>query len=237
MYKGYLLLALAAVLGGAASAETEVRIYLGTSSTRDSGLTIRQSATNSNARFSPVAWDSRASENPIYYGLRATHYFESAPNLGLGIDFVHDKAYAKLERAVGAKGTWNGEPLDTSAPLSNWVQQLSMSHGINFIGPTLEYRWPAASSGRWTLYVGGGPIYYVNHPESTVNGLALEKYQASGWGWQVLGGVMFRLTEHWIVFGEMKYSAGRAQHDVAGGGRFESDLRTTHSVAGVGYRF
>jgi opacity protein-like surface antigen len=110
-----------------------------------------------------------------------------------------------------------------------------MSHGVNCIGPTLEYRWPASK--RWELYGGGGPIWYVNHPESTINGMSLEKYQASGWGWQVLGGVSFRVTERWVVFGELTFSSGRARHDVAGDGRFEVDLRSTHSVIGVGYRF
>ncbi len=227
-------LALAAFCG-AAAADTDVRVYIGSASTRDSALTIRQGATDSNARFDPVGFDSRSFENPVYYGLRATHRFESMPSWGAGVDFVHYKAYAKLDRTVTARGTWNGVPMDATAPLATWVRQLSMSHGVNTIGPMIEYRWPA--SGRWELYGGGGPIWFVNHPESTINGMSLEKYQASGWGWQVLGGVTFRVTERWLVFGEVKFSSGRARHDVAGAGRFEVDLRTTHSVIGVGYRF
>ena len=51
-----------AALSSAAAADSDVRVYIGDASTRDSALAIRQGATDSNARFDPVGFDSRSFE-------------------------------------------------------------------------------------------------------------------------------------------------------------------------------
>lgn len=238
--------ALAAAVGTVtvpAAAETVVSGYLGEAWTRDSDLHVRQPATGSAGTFRGMAWDSKSFESPPYYGLRATYFPERYPQWGIGLDFTHYKIYAKTAESVPVDGVWNGAAVNEVAPLGNRVQKFNVSHGVNYVGPTLTYRWRLDATerfpeGRWNPYVGGGPVYYINHPENTVNWLTNdERYESSGWGWQAFGGVSYRLTPSVSVFGELKYNEGTAKATVAGGGNAETDLSTTHAVIGIGWAF
>jgi lipid A oxidase len=225
-----------------ASAETTISGYLGDSWTRSSDLRVSQSATDSDATFQGVSWDSKSFQAPPYYGLRFTQFFESYSPWGIAFDFTHYKIYARTGDVVAFHGRWNGAPVDETAPLAERVQRFSISHGVNYVGPLVLYRIgfiesTAFSEGRLQAYVGVGPIYYIDHPESTVNGLAAERYEGSGWGWQSVAGLRYRLTEHWSAFGEFKYDQGRATVIVAGDGSANTRLRTGHAIFGVGYSF
>jgi len=228
---------------GPAAAETMVSGYLGEAWTQDSDLQVAQPATGSAAAFRGVAWDSKSFESPPYYGLRVTYFPERYPQWGIGLDFTHYKIYAKTGQAVPVDGMWNGAAVNEVAPLNSRVQKFNISHGVNYLGPILTYRWRLDASerfphGRWNPYLGGGPVYYIIHPENTVNGLTNdESYESSGWGWQAFGGVSYRITPSLSVFGEVKYSEGTATVDTAGGGHAETDLTTTHAVIGVGWSF
>ena len=226
----------------AASAETTLSGYLGDSWTRSSDLRVSQSATDSDAMFQSVHWDSKSFQAPLHYGLRLTYFLEPYPAWGIALDFTHYKIYARTGDAVPVHGRWNGAPVDETAPLGERVQHFSISHGVNYVGPLILYRLsffesPAFRIGRLQPYVGIGPIYYVDHPESTVNGLVAERYESSGWGWQAVAGLRYMLTEHWSAFGELKYDQGKAKVTVAGDGSADTRLRTGHAIFGIGYSF
>lgn len=225
-----------------AYAETTVSGYLGNAWTRSSDLTITQAVTNSDATFQGVDWESRSFESPPYYGLRLAWFIEPYPSWGVALDFTHYKVYARTGDVVRVNGRWNGSPVDESAPLENRVQSFSISHGVNYVGLLGLYRFrldpsEAFPHGRLQPYVGIGPVYYINHPESTVNGLHSEGYESDGWGYQAVAGLRYMVTNRWSLFGEVKFSDGRADVDVAGDGSATTSLRTVHAVFGVGFTF
>ncbi|MGH8677189.1 MAG: hypothetical protein ACREUQ_02405 [Burkholderiales bacterium] len=233
---------IALLAASTASAETTLSLSLGQSSTRDSALKIEQPSTSSAATFEGVSWKDRSYEAPIYYAIRLAHYFESSPQWGLSLDFVHYKVYAQTEKSVKVSGTWNGFAVNEDAPLDQRVQGFSISHGVNFLGVSVLHRWlvdrtTRFPNGKWQPYLGGGPVLYVLHPENTINGLtADEKYQTSGFGFQVFTGVTYRLTAHWSLTAESRYDKGEARVDIAGG-TAETDLQSFHLTFGIGYSF
>jgi lipid A oxidase len=233
---------LTAVLPGQVRAETELAVSAGYTWTRPANVRVSQPSTDSDATFGDVHWESRALRMPIYYGLRATHWLTSQPQLGLGAEFVHYKVYAEVQRSVSVRGRWNGSPVDTTAPMGDRVQNFSISHGVNYVAANVLYRWRADGAARpvgaLVPYVGGGPVLYVLHPESMVNGLAQDgPYQTSGLGAHAFAGLNYSLGAHTGVFTEMKFDAGRARGDVAGGGRFGTNLRTLQIAVGFAYGF
>lgn len=226
-----------------AAAETVAGGYLGSAWTRDSDVHVWQPATSSDATFRSVGWDGRSHESPPYYGLRVTHFLERFPQWGIGLDATHYKVYARTDRAVGVNGTWDGAPVDEVAPLDERVQRFDISHGVNYVGPIVAYRWRLGTRnrfplGRWNPYVGAGPVYYVLHPENTINGVPSgDGYEGSGWGWQAFGGISYRVTPSLSVFGEARYSEGTAKVSTGGGGRARTDLETRHLIFGFGWSF
>jgi lipid A oxidase len=236
-------LATALIMGaGAATAEIELSASLGDSWTRSSDLSVRQSVTDSDATFRDVHWDSKSFRAPPHYGVRLTYFTEAYPAWGVALDFTHYKVYARTGDTAHVQGRWNGAPVDESAPIDGRVQSFNISHGVNYVGPLVLYRFrvlesPEFKDGRLQPYVGVGPIYYIDHPESKVNGLVAERYEGSGWGWQGVAGLRYRLSEHWSAFGELKYDAGNANVRAGGDGSASTRLRTGHAIAGVGYSF
>src|SRR5690242_21192008 len=80
-----------------AGADNMFAFYAGKSFTQDTSLTLRQPAQNTNLTFRGVSYQDRSFTDPIYYGLRATHYFKSRPYIGVALDFFHYKVYAQTD--------------------------------------------------------------------------------------------------------------------------------------------
>lgn len=187
-----------------------------------------------------VQWDAHPfNRGAPYYGLRLTRFFEQQPNWGVALDFTHYKMYAKTDRTVSVDGTWKGAAVEGSAPMERYVQHFEISHGVNVASINGIYRWlnPALADGRLQPYVGLGLAYYWPHSENTVDNVSHETgYQSSGFGYQLLGGAQYRLTDRVNAFVEAKFDSGTAEVDIANG-RAETPLRTFHALAGVNYRF
>ncbi|MBM3347820.1 MAG: hypothetical protein FJY55_15200 [Betaproteobacteria bacterium] len=238
-----LALALVTCLPATAPAETRALVYLGAAHTRSSDLRVNQPSTGSNATFSGVSWRDASFEAPPYYGLRVERFFESRPGWGVGVEFNHYKVHAKTDQAVPVSGTWLGAPVNAVAPLSQRVQNFAISHGVNFIGVSALHQWQHDRSDRFPTsrvqpYLGGGPIFYILHPENTVNNVAgKEKYQQSGFGLHLLGGLHYSVTDRVGVFLELKYTSGTAKVDIADSGNAETRLDTTHGALGLSWRF
>ncbi|HEU0200106.1 MAG TPA: hypothetical protein VFR86_06685 [Burkholderiaceae bacterium] len=221
-----------------ANADTDLGFSLGYTWTAPSDVHIDQPSTASAATFADVHWRSRSLQPPLYYGLRATRWFGSA-RLGAGAEFVHYKIHAEVDRMVPVRGTWNGAPVATTAPMRERVQDFNVSHGVNYVAANVLYRWRARlPPGEWTPYVGGGPVLYMLHPETTVNDQAQNgPYQTSGLGGHGFAGIAYSLATGLRFFAEVKFDAGRAKVGLAGGGHGATNLRTLHLVAGLGYLF
>ncbi len=229
--------------GLAANAQTSLSLYTGFSKTQNSDLHVRQPSTGSDAVFRDIGWVGRPFENPPYYGYRITHYLKNRPQLGFAVDFTHYKMYANPNEVAPVSGVWNGAPVNTTAPLNERVQEFSISHGVNTLSLNVLYRWLGRPmerfpQGRLQPYVGGGLAYYILHPENTVNNQHNdEKYEGSGVGLHLLGGVSYALTPRISLFTETKFDAGKAKVNTGGQGKADTDIRTFHLLGGVSYQF
>lgn len=241
--KAFSLLALVAAGTPACFAETTGSFYLGASHTANSDVRISQPGTGSDATFHNVSWDSESFTNPVYYGIRVSHFYEDSPDWGIGFDYTHDKVYAKTAQVVHVDGTWNGAPVNESAPMNQRVQSFSISHGVNIVALNAYHRWMSRTNDsllclRCQPYVGAGLTYYVLHPENTVNGQSnAEGFTGSGFGYQLLGGLHFGITQTVGVFIETKFNSGKVKVNTAGGGRGETTLNSTQLLAGVSMAF
>jgi lipid A oxidase len=223
---------------GPCGAENVFAMYGGTSFTRDSDLRIKQSGGTS-LHLRDVHWDADPFKAAPYYGLRYTRFLEQHPAWGIALDYTHYKMYAKTGRIIAADGTWQGERIYGSAPMDRYVQHFELSHGVNMLSLNGIYRWQGLGllQGRLQPYVGAGLVHYWPHSENTVNNLSHETgYQASGFGYQLLGGVQYQIGERWGLFAEIKFNSGTAKVDIAGGDA-QTSLRTFHALGGLQYRF
>lgn len=221
------------------SAENVFSIYTGTSFTRNSDLRIVQPGSGTDFTLRDVEWGADPFKPAPYYGVRLTHFHERYPNWGAALDFTHYKMYAKTNRAVPVDGVWKGAAVNGVAPMDQYVQHFEISHGVNVLSINGIYRWLdlGLAGGRLQPYVGAGLAYYWPHAENTVDNAYHETgYQASGFGYQVLGGVRYRVTERVGAFVEAKFNSGTAEVGVANG-RAQTALRTSHAVAGLNFNF
>lgn len=218
-------------------AEARFSAYTGTSWTRDSDLRVTQPGLGTDLVARDVHWDAKATQPAPYYGLRLTYFDARRPAWGAALDYTHYKMYADTGRVVNVEGRWRGAPAGGSVPLNQHVQQFELSHGVNVISLNGLYRWIDPRLGQLEPYAGVGVAHYRPHAESMVGGLPFETgYQPSGFGYQVLAGAHYRMTDRTGVFIETKFNSGTARVDIASG-RAETPLRTVHLVGGVSYGF
>ena len=229
---------------GAALADTTFSIYSGSSYTLNSDIHVQQPSIGTDATFHDVSWDTKPFKAPPYYGVRLNHFFERWPNWGVGLDFTHDKVYAQTDQVVPVSGTINGVPVNESAPMNKYVQKFQITHGVNIIALDVFYRWTgnfasdSFPNGRLQPYFGGGPTYYILHPENTINNTDNhEIYKESGFGYQVMGGVQYWFTRHVGLFAETKFNSGRAKVNTAVNGTATTTLDTFQLIGGVSVGF
>lgn len=223
----------------ALSAETLFSVYTGSSHTRDSDLRLVLPGSGTDLTARDVRWDARPFKAAPYYGLRAAHFFERYENWGAALDFVHYKMYAKVDRTVSVDGMWKGARVASLGPLNQYVQRFEISHGVNVLSLNGIYRWldPRLAAGRLRPYAGAGLAYYRPHAEGVVGNVPFETgYEPSGFGYQLLAGAQYQLTERTGLFVETKFNSGTAKVDFAGG-RAETPLRTFHLVGGISFAF
>jgi opacity protein-like surface antigen len=221
------------------AAETLLSGYTGTSRTRNSDLRLVQPSAGTDLTVRGVHWDADPFKPAPYYGLRLTHFDGQYQNWGAALDYTHYKMYASTDRVIAANGTFKGSPVATAAPLNQYVQHFEISHGVNVVSLNGIYRWldTGLAAGRLQPYAGIGLAYYVPHAETTVGGVTFETgYHGSGFGYQLLAGAQYRVTERTSVFVETKFNSGTAKVDIAGG-RAETPLRAFHLVGGISFAF
>jgi lipid A oxidase len=224
---------------GNASAENIFAVYTGSSFARNSDLRLSQRGSGTELSVRDVHWDADPFKAAPYYGLRFTHFFDQRPNWGVALDFTHYKMVAQTERVVSVNGNWRGVPANSAARMDQYVQHFEISHGVNMLSLNAIYRWfkPSFMNGRLQPYAGAGLAYYRPHSENTVDNIPHETgYDASGVGFQILGGVQYRLSRQWGAFAEVKFNRGTAKVDIADG-RAETPLRTFHALGGVQLSF
>jgi len=222
-------------------ADTSLWVYTGRSFTDDSPLTLRQPAKGTHLTLEGVAYDDQSFTSPYYYGLRWVSFFPRRPAVGWAIDFFHYKIYSDPEQRVRVQGVQHGAPVDTVQRIGATVQRFNISHWVNYLALNVlgrarldrDSHFPA---GRMQPYVGTGVAVLILHPDSTVEGEPLEKYEIRGPGFQIFTGVNFWVSEHWGFFVEHRWTYADVSVSLKSG-KADTRISTRHLVFGSSYRF
>jgi hypothetical protein len=136
-------------------------------------------------------------------------------------------------------GRLQGAPIDREGPISDVLEQFSISHGLNLalVNVVARRRLASNASGsRVTLLgrVGIGPT--IPHAESQIGGTSREGYELGALAFQAAGGMDVRLVRGLSAIGEYKFTTTDQRVAVVDGhaeGRFTSH----HGVVGLAWHF
>jgi lipid A oxidase len=224
-----LFLSILAPLG--ASAQWTVAAYIGKTHTADADIRVISRPTT-DVLFHNVAFDDRSFQGPLYYGLRADYMLSRST--GFEAEFMHIKAFARVNEPVPASGTLPvlGN-VTTPVPPGLVLPQYNVSHGLNLVLGNFVLRHEL--SRRMALDFRAGLGVAVPHPEIRALGATLEEYQLKGSAMQVAGGGDFELTRHVFWLAEYKFTRTRPRFEL-GSVSIENTFATHHLVTGLGFR-
>lgn len=206
--------------------------YLGASQTAPSDLRVVQESRGNDATVHSVTWRGYPFRFEVYYGIRLTYTPPHYPFTSLALDFTHAKIYAETDDVDVQTGTWHGANLHTNEAMRDRVQSFEVTHGMNMLGLSVLEQLSGRAGGG--AYVGAGPVLFVPHTESRVDGVPLTSgYEYGGIGFQVLGGVRGCIDRR-PLFSEIKYSRGHPSMSIAQG-HADTVVRTVHELAGIGF--
>jgi len=99
-----------------------------------------------NAFFKPLLrfnfGDALKAFTEPYYSYRFIHFLKNNPNIGIGIEFIHLKVFLEdLDQNLNISGTVNGEQVNETAKIGDYITMFNISHGVNHLGIHLTYRW------------------------------------------------------------------------------------------------
>lgn len=151
-----------------------------------------------------MGWDGDALYFPIDGGFRSVEWWGSA---GIMIDFLHNKAIARLGKGahgrkiangvieeVATEGTLKGQPGPAKLKLTDLFERLEFTHGHNVLIPTAMFRLATLTRGI-RPYFGIGAGVAVPHVETWFtgeDGPRTNEYQYAGPAAQVVAGLELR---------------------------------------------
>jgi len=188
-------------LPGAARAELSVSLYSGFSSTYPSDLEITDKD-RLHLFLRDVRWKNESFRYPPYYGLRITYWRDKLPRAGFGLDFTHTKAVTDPQQRIKVSGDRGGTPVDEIEPIEQTAQNLSFSHGLNFIMFNLYYRWHPEADFRPHAGIGAGIL--LPHVEGRIENSSSDEFRYGGTAVQILGGFEATLVPALSLFAEYK---------------------------------
>lgn len=214
--------ALAALAAAAApaAAEMQIGVYGGANTNFSSPVTLRKGGVSDERT---VDWEGRSFQMPPYWGVQATYWLNAGAGLGLGVDYAHAKAYAKIDFA--------------SDPV---YRHLEFTDGNNLLIFNLMYRFEAMLDGKLVPYVGIGGGVAIPHVEVKLKaypGWETWEYQLAGGAAQLLVGLEYRLSDAWSVFAQGKLSYSHLATELAEGGTLKTYLWSPQAAIGLSYRF
>ncbi|TRL39133.1 outer membrane protein [Rhizobium straminoryzae] len=168
-----------------------------------------------------AGWEGKSFASPPYWGIRGTYWFDGGAlsNLGISLDYTHDKVYADDETM--AKAGWS---------------HFEFTDGLNILTLNALYRFPLQDL-PITPYVGAGVGINVPHVEVTRPSGKTFDYQFGGATIQAQAGVSYRFTDNWSAFLEYKGTYNWIDVDIDSNASLKTDI-ITHAVNfGVSYKF
>jgi len=237
------LAALLLCVAGSVSAQAEwaLAAYVGGTHSAETYLAIAQPSRSTQLTFDGVRYSGESFVGPIYYGVRSGYFFPFASFLGVEVEFIHQKIFADTTRQVLVRGTYGGVPISQQMPMKQIVQGFSISHGLNYllINAVVRHRLGRTAAhprGRLILVgrIGAGPS--IPHPESAIDGVGLQHYEAGAAALHLAGGAEIHLWRGLYALGEYKFTRSRQSVEVVAG-TAQTLLRSHHGVFGLAYHF
>jgi len=209
------LAALACLASPVLAEDLQFSVYGGYQTAPHSGVDL------SDGTHFTAGWEGKSFGSPPYYGARVTWWLEDLgyPNLGLSIDYTHDKVYAD----------------DKTLAASGW-SHFEFTDGLNLLTANALYRFPQ-DGGRWTPYLGAGVGVNIPHVEVTRPSGTTFDYEFGGVTLQAQAGVDFRITEHWSTFVEYKGTYSKVDVPIDSGDRLKTDIFTNAVNLGVSFHW
>src|SRR5437763_16420164 len=228
-----------AVLALSAGAENNISVYLGAAHTQNSSLTLHDSAANQ-LTFADLPFQGRSFQSPLYYGARVGHFFFR--HFGIETEFIHLKMYANTAVPVHVTGTFGGAPVNTSAPMSNYAQRFSISHGNNLVLFNGAYRHDffretdSNKLGKLLLTVRAGAGPTIPHAEITFGGNSYESYFLGTVAVQLGAEAEWKLWRGLYALAEYKFTHNAQRVDF-GSRFFKVDANSHHGLFGLSMHF
>ncbi|MBP1850486.1 outer membrane protein [Rhizobium halophytocola] len=164
-----------------------------------------------------AGWEGKSFAAPPYYGVRATWWMEDLghPNLGLSLDYTHDKVYA------------DDETLSKSG-----FSHFEFTDGLNLLTLNALYRMPIDGT-KFVPYVGAGAGINVPHVEVARGSGTTFEYQFGGPTVQAQAGVAYQFTDHLAAFAEYKGNYSWVDVDIDNGASLKTNIMTNAINVGV----
>lgn len=206
----------------AVASETQLSVYGGANGNFSSPVTLSSPSVTDQR---DVAWAGKPFQMPPYWGVRGTQWFNPGAGLGVGLEFIHAKAYAKSDFAA--------DPV---------YSHLEFTDGNNLLFANLAWRFDPLLNGQLTPYVGVGAGVAIPHVEVTLKGVPApqnqtREYQLAGGAAQVFAGLEWAFDRNWSAFAEAKLSYAHLATNLADGGHLKTYLWQPHVAVGLTYRF
>ena len=222
-----LLAIFAALVPVPADAQWFAAAYLGANATRPSTVSVEVPSQGLSVEYHDVEFEARPFASPQYYGGRVGRWFGASGRVGVEVEFIHLKMYAKTEGQYATTGAFGTAPDTPGAAMDAVVQRYAMSHGLNFLVANLVTRTPLRGPMSFVARAGLGPT--LPHAETTVLGQARDGYEYGGFGAHVAAGLDVRLRGRLSLVAEYKFTYASPRIDLADG--FGQTTAATHHVA------
>jgi hypothetical protein len=229
------LLALVFVLLPATtSAQWAFSTYTGTSHTRPSTITVDRPDVGQTLEFIDTQYDARPFKAAPYYGLRVTRFFSEARKLGLEVELLHNKVYARTGEVVRVRGTSAGTTIDSPLLMNTLVQRYNQSHGLSFVLANLVWRQSLGEPGsRFSVLARAGTGPVISGRDIVMNGLNVQGYELSGIGAHASAGLTTRIAGRVSAMVEYKFTYARPEINLTGGGHGRMAAASHHITAGL----
>jgi opacity protein-like surface antigen len=200
---------------------------------------LRQGGTGTGLTLRGVEWGGDRYNSASFYNVRISQFDSRHPNWGAALDFSHHgTGYSALGRGLASENFWRGPASGLAMP-ERQAQRMDISNGVNILSLNGIYRWqsPRLAGGRLLPYAGAGLAYRFSQADSAADHDAHDfNDQASGFGYQVLGGLEYRMTQRMAAFVEAKFNSGTGRLGFSHRDH-DASPNSFRALAGFNYQF
>lgn len=229
------LILLCCLSPAAAEAQWYLETFTGVNHTRPSTIAISLPEQQFALEFENVPYDAKPMKSPQYYGARLGKVFGRGRGLGLDVEFLHVKLYARTDDVVRVHGTFAGQPLDDALSMKLFVDRYNHTHGLNFLFANLAWRVPlgAGATPAAALLLRGGVGLVRIGRDVVLQDLNVQGYQIAGIGAQFAAELQVRLKGRLGAMGEYKLTHAHPELKLTDLGRGRLRAVTHHLAFGI----